>query len=264
MLTADLPGDRTCPPDGRVEVRPADGTPVGLRNRRSLGIAVSALNRWNARHPWSHNDHFHGWILRNLPVRRSAALDAGCGRGALVEKLADHFEQVTGVDPDAEMAAVARERLAGLPGVEVRQQSLLDTTGRYDLVTMVASLHHLPLEPALRHTAELVAPGGRLLVVGLAQLGSPADIGPRRRLPPAQPARRLRQAPPSRTGSQPARARSADPRPGGGLRRGALGGGARPARRPRAPTSLLPLHDPLGPQLPAATVEPVGRLGCGV
>jgi SAM-dependent methyltransferase len=157
-------------------VRPADGTPVGLRNRRSLGIAVNALNRWNARHPWSHNDHFHGWILRNLPVRRSAALDAGCGRGALVEKLADHFEQVTGVDPDAEMAAVARERLAGLPGVEVRQQSLLDTTGRYDLVTMVASLHHLPLEPALRHTAELVAPGGRLLVVGLAQLGSPADL----------------------------------------------------------------------------------------
>jgi SAM-dependent methyltransferase len=157
-------------------LRPADGTPVGLRNRRSLGIAVSALSRWNARHPWSHNDHFHAWILRNLPARRSAALDVGCGRGALVEKLADQFVQVTGVDPDLEMVAVSRERLAGRPEVEIRQQSLLDTTGRYDLVTLVASLHHLPLEPALRHTAELVAPGGRLLVVGLAQLGSPSDM----------------------------------------------------------------------------------------
>jgi len=134
------------------------------------------MDGFNARHPWSHNDHFHGWILRHLPARRTAALDVGCGRGALVARLSEHFDRVTGVDPDAEMVAATRQRLTSRAQVEVRRQSLLETTGHYDLVTMVASLHHQPLEPALRHAADLVVPGGRLLVVGLAQLGSPADI----------------------------------------------------------------------------------------
>lgn len=157
-------------------MRPADGRPVGLRNRAGLGAAVTALNAWNARHPWNHNDHYHRWLLRQLPARRGSALDVGCGRGGLLERLADRFDEVTGIDPDPAMCAAARSRLAGRPGVEVHQRSLLDTTGSYDVVTMVASLHHLPLEPALRHAAGLVAPGGRLLVVGLAQLGSPMDV----------------------------------------------------------------------------------------
>ncbi len=152
-------------------MRPADGTAVGVRNRPSLSAAAGALDRVNARHPWSHNDHFHGWILRHLPARRGSALDVGCGRGMLVEQLARRFAHVTAVDPDAAMVASTRAR--GLGNVEVRQESLLDTAGSFDLVTMVASLHHLPLEEGLERAAALVAPGGRLLVVGLAQLGSP-------------------------------------------------------------------------------------------
>ena len=139
-----------------------------------LGAPVAALNRWNARHPWSHNDHFHSWILSNLPDRRTSALDVGCGRGVLLARLADHFDAATGIDPDAAMVAAAEARLAGR--ATVRRESLLDTTGRFDLVTMVASLHHLALEPALRHVSGLVAPGGRLLVVGLARTGSPSDV----------------------------------------------------------------------------------------
>jgi SAM-dependent methyltransferase len=154
-------------------VRPADGTPVGLRNRGSLRLVVRGFDLLNARHPWSHNDHFHGWLLRNLPARRECALDVGCGRGLLVEQLADRFGHVTAVDPDATMVASTRAR--GFANVEVLQQSLLDTTGSFDAVTMVASLHHLPLEIALTKAKELVAPGGRLLVVGLSQLGSPVD-----------------------------------------------------------------------------------------
>ena len=25
------------------------------------------MQHLNVRHPWSHNDHFHSWILTNLP-----------------------------------------------------------------------------------------------------------------------------------------------------------------------------------------------------
>ena len=40
--------------------------------------------------------------------------------------------------------------------------------GTFETVTCVATLHHLPLEPALVRLSQLVAPGGRLIVVGLA------------------------------------------------------------------------------------------------
>jgi 2-polyprenyl-3-methyl-5-hydroxy-6-metoxy-1,4-benzoquinol methylase len=49
----------------------------------------------NARHPWSHNDHFHGWIVRHLPERRALALDVGCGEGALLDVLALHVDQAS-------------------------------------------------------------------------------------------------------------------------------------------------------------------------
>lgn len=31
-----------------------------------LGAVVRGLAAFNDRHPWSHNDFFHPWILRNL------------------------------------------------------------------------------------------------------------------------------------------------------------------------------------------------------
>lgn len=134
------------------------------------------LHRVNQRHPWSHNDHFHGWILRRLPARRRRALDVGCGKGLLLSRLRGRFGEVLGVDADAAMAAVAANRFAGDPSVTVRHARFEEVGGRFDVITMVAVLHHLPLEPALRHAAELLAPGGRLLVVGLARADTLADL----------------------------------------------------------------------------------------
>ena len=39
-----------------------------------MSLVAEAFDRWNARHPWSHNDHFHGWILRNLPELKRLGL----------------------------------------------------------------------------------------------------------------------------------------------------------------------------------------------
>ena len=47
--------------------------------------------------------------------------------------------------------------------------------GRFDLITFVASLHHLPLEETLRRAAGLLRPGGDVLVVGLAANRSALD-----------------------------------------------------------------------------------------
>lgn len=47
--------------------------------------------------------------------------------------------------------------------------------GPFDLVTMVAVLHHLDVEAALRRVGALLRPGGKFLCVGLAPPVSPID-----------------------------------------------------------------------------------------
>jgi SAM-dependent methyltransferase len=139
------------------------------------------LARVNARHPWNHNEHFHGWILRNLPARRRAAVDVGCGTGALAGKLAPHFARVIGIDADAGMADAASVRLTQNPRVSFRRCCFEEFAaaagdGEADLITMVAVLHHLDLDDTLARIPGLLAPGGRLLVVGLARVNSLPDL----------------------------------------------------------------------------------------
>jgi SAM-dependent methyltransferase len=157
-------------------------------------VAVRALarglNALNARTPWSHNDHFHGWVLRRLRAARGPAVvvDVGCGAGALVAALrARGVGPVVGVDPDAVMAASATRRCANDGAVTVARTSFFDLARGDGLVpaagaggiTMIASLHHLAhergLTASLAHARGLLAPGGRLLVVGLARPSGPAD-----------------------------------------------------------------------------------------
>jgi SAM-dependent methyltransferase len=132
---------------------------------------VSALLRRidavNQAHPWSHNDHYIGWILRRLPPHARTALDIGCGTGNLMRALRTRVQQVDGIDRDPAMAATAGARLAGLLD--------LPAEPAYDVVTSIAVLHHLPLRPALTRLRELVRPGGRLLVVGCYRRATPAD-----------------------------------------------------------------------------------------
>jgi SAM-dependent methyltransferase len=152
--------------------------------RDSENPLVLSAGRWlarvNSRHPWSHNEHFHGWILRNLPARRQAAVDVGCGTGMLAGKLAPHFARVTGIDADEGMAAAASARLADDPRVSIMRCrfgafAAAAADGEADLITMVAVLHHLDLGDALARIPRLLAPGGRLLVVGLAKVDSLTD-----------------------------------------------------------------------------------------
>jgi SAM-dependent methyltransferase len=139
------------------------------------GRAYAAMRELNARHPWSHNDHFHSWIMVNLPVQRRMALDVGCGRGELLAALAPAFGSVVGTDLDDGMRRQAASRCAGLPNVTIYGSDLTEMAGPFDLVTMVAVLHHLEVKAALHEVRRMLAPGGRFLVVGLALPRSARD-----------------------------------------------------------------------------------------
>ena len=126
---------------------------------------------------WNHNVAFHRRIVRDAALRGGSALDVGCGDGLLLAHLATVCRCVVGLDPDVQVVARARRRLEQNPQAEVLLDDVMDPDlpqriGTFETVSCVATLHHLPLEPAMARLSELVAPGGRLIVVGLAANGS--------------------------------------------------------------------------------------------
>ncbi|WP_416961917.1 class I SAM-dependent methyltransferase [Streptomyces sp. Agncl-13] len=136
---------------------------------------LRALEAFNSAHPWSHNAHYHPWLLRQLPRRFGRALDVGCGSGDLVRLLAVRSTGgVEGVDSDPQIIARARELTPpdalGVPAVF----AVVDArggipAGPYDVITCVAALHHLPFTGTLSRFRDQLAPGGTLVVVGCAR-----------------------------------------------------------------------------------------------
>ena len=112
---------------------------------------------------WNHNTHYFPLALDATPCRR--ALDVGCGDGLLLRLLAPHCGEVVGIDPWTDPAA-----LADVPNVTVLPADFIATPlepHAYDLVCSFAAVHHMDFEAALRKMSALVAPGGRLVVIGL-------------------------------------------------------------------------------------------------
>lgn len=135
---------------------------------------ISPWTRLIDRHPWSHNDAYGCWIAHHARQLRTPhprkALDIGCGTGNLLARLAGTVDQVTGIEPDPPTAATAAARFAGDPRVRVIHGTFADRPDdTWDLITLVAVLHHLPLEETLTAIKPLIKPGGELVVVGLSQ-----------------------------------------------------------------------------------------------
>ncbi|PZF80961.1 class I SAM-dependent methyltransferase [Jiangella anatolica] len=132
---------------------------------------LEALARVNRRHSWSHNDAYAPFVLYHAWRGRRAgavtALDIGCGTGGLLRRLARVLPEVTGIEPDPGTAKKAAASTRDLSNVTVVQSAFPTSEhARFDVVSMVAVLHHLPLHQGIRAAQEVVAPGGRLIIVG--------------------------------------------------------------------------------------------------
>lgn len=140
-------------------------------------VVLRWCDAWMREHPWDHDAHHHRWILRRLPGRVDRALDVGCGTGEFARRLAGSARHVDAVDRDARVVATARGLTTDLP-VDYRVGDLadLDPEPRYDVVTALAVLHHVPFEPALGRLRGLLAPGGTLVVLGVYREESRSDV----------------------------------------------------------------------------------------
>jgi SAM-dependent methyltransferase len=109
-------------------------------------------------------------LLTHLPAAPARVADLGCGTGTLSVLLAEEGHDVHGIDLSGQMvaAAQAKARAAGVSGAftqgDAADPSLAEAA--FDVVLSRHVLWALP-DPgaALRRWCELLAPGGRLLLV---------------------------------------------------------------------------------------------------
>lgn len=105
------------------------------------------------------------------------ALDVGCGEGQLAEALSVRGLSVTGIDVNNDVLDLARHRKCDVTWVRGNVLSHDFCGERFDLVTSVAVMHHLPqFGEALMQLRNLIAPGGTLVILGLARNSTPVDL----------------------------------------------------------------------------------------
>jgi 2-polyprenyl-3-methyl-5-hydroxy-6-metoxy-1,4-benzoquinol methylase len=97
--------------------------------------------------------------LRQIPAGASEPLDVGCGTGTFARRVARAGMNVDAVDSDSTAIAIARA--AGSPGPGTIVYRCADITdvelpaARYDLITCIAALHHVPFDTVTRLAAAL-------------------------------------------------------------------------------------------------------------
>jgi SAM-dependent methyltransferase len=130
---------------------------------------------------WNHNAHYHEALIASMPPACRRALDVGCGLGAFARRLSAVAGEVDAIESDATVVRQAREASVGFTNVHVIEADFMSWTPDepYDFVSMIAVVHHLPFDDALRKAARVLRPGGVLAVLGLDRPKSLVHAGMR-------------------------------------------------------------------------------------
>jgi SAM-dependent methyltransferase len=138
---------------------------------------MRALEQFHATRPWDHNAQYHRWMMRRLPRRFNRALDVGSGSGDLARLLASRAGAVHGIDVDPTIVDRARELTDPAAPVTFTVGDALKEVppGPYDVITCVATIHHMPFSDALTCFRRHLASGGTLVVVGVYRPQSRSD-----------------------------------------------------------------------------------------
>ncbi|MCX5481411.1 class I SAM-dependent methyltransferase [Kaistia geumhonensis] len=116
---------------------------------------------------------FFAKVAERLGLAGSERLiDLGTGPGILALGFAPYVGSVLGVDPEAEMIAVARDNAArdglALPLIHGRTEDLSADLGTFDLVTIGRALHWMERAPTVAVLDRLLAQEGVILTTGSA------------------------------------------------------------------------------------------------
>jgi SAM-dependent methyltransferase len=149
-------------------------------NRRDLGRVFNEVpelyDRVRPRYP--------GELLADLATvtrmdERSAVLEVGVGTGLATLPLAALAGSVTAVEPGAELAALARRRLAACGNVTVETSTFEqwdDRGRRFDALVAASSWHWVDPSIGWRRAHDVLRPGGWMALLGFVVVRRPGEL----------------------------------------------------------------------------------------
>lgn len=153
----------------------ATSSAPGRREDREAEYGASYyLNYWGGGGPYERNDRwlkFFGDVAEGIirDFHPATALDAGCAMGFLVEELRKRGVAASGIDISEYAIAQVHESISD----HCRVASLTEPLpGRYDLITCIEVLEHLPPDETSQAIANLCGATDRLLISS-----TPGDYG---------------------------------------------------------------------------------------
>lgn len=121
---------------------------------------------------WDHNNHYHHFLLKQLPKPCKTILDIGCGTGEFSRLLAKRTDRVVAIDLSPNMIEVAKQRSRQYTNIDFQLADILQwefPVEQFDAIVSIATVHHLPVENLLPSLKTALKPGGSLVILDLLE-----------------------------------------------------------------------------------------------
>ena len=116
------------------------------------------------------SDIYRNYLLRQVPRHSENLLEIGCGTGEFTRLVASRAQNVVGVDLSSEMIRLANSQSANYQNIQYVMGDVMSDplpAERYDCIVSLATLHHLPLDQALKKMKDALKPNGVLIIQDL-------------------------------------------------------------------------------------------------
>ncbi len=166
--------------DGHIKAKWRQNGSVAGSQRNDLGQVFNEVpglyDRVRPRYP---SELFSDLVAITGLDKQSSVLEVGCGTGQATGALAALGRSVTAVEPGADMAALARQRLSDLDNAEVETSSFeeWDDRGRYfELLVAASSWHWVNPTVGWPRAHDLLRPRGWMALLGNVVVRRPGEL----------------------------------------------------------------------------------------
>jgi SAM-dependent methyltransferase len=149
------------------------------QDRRQLGRVFNEVAELYERvRPGYPDEMFADIVTITTMDERSSVLEVGCGTGQATRSLAALGCAVTAIEPGAEMAALARQRIGTFANVDVETSTFEeweDRGRRFDVLIAASSWHWVDPSIGWRRAHDVLRPGGWMALLGNVVVRRPGE-----------------------------------------------------------------------------------------